>query len=72
MEKTYKLLLFFLILFVVTMIGSKVHYFLNAKIQSSNSGWSLIGYILLLFAAYAALFLGSLTALIKVNDFLAG
>ena len=72
METTYKLLLFLLLLFVVAMIGSKVHLFLNAKIQSSESGWSLLGYILLLFAAYALLFLGSLAALIKVYDFLVG
>ncbi len=70
METSYKILLFlFFFLFAITA-GIKIYLFLNNKIKSSETGWGLLGFSLLLLAILGALFFGSLYALIASYNFL--
>lgn len=70
MNDVYKFLLF-LTIFLATAIGGYfVFRFLNEKIKGENSGWALLGYILLLIAVNAILLVGGLFILIKVYSFL--
>jgi cytochrome c biogenesis protein CcdA len=66
MDSVYKLLLFLLFFICTVLLGLKMYAFLNEKIKSSDSGWQLAGYSLLLFSALGALFMGSLYALVWV------
>lgn len=70
MEPVLKLLFFLFFLLAVIFAGNKVHTLLNDKIKGSNSGWSLMGYIILLIAVYILLFCGCLLLLVKSYDFL--
>ncbi len=54
----------------MVLAGYKAYYYLNNKIEGSKTGWELLGFSLLLIAAYLILFFGGLYLLIKVYVFL--
>lgn len=70
MEAIVKLLLFLIFFLSMALAGYKAYRYLNHKIEESKSGWELLGFSLLLIAAYVILFFGGLYLLIKVYVFL--
>ncbi|MCW3073578.1 MAG: hypothetical protein JWP69_647 [Flaviaesturariibacter sp.] len=70
MDSIIRLLLFVGFFGAVALIGAKLYFLINGKIQNSQSSWGFIGYALLLFALYAALFFGSLVVFVMMYDFL--
>ena len=66
----YKLLLFFVIFALIGIAGYASFVHLNKKIKESETGWSILGYSLLLIVINAILFAAGLFVLVKSYAFL--
>jgi len=66
----YKIALSILMCGGALFAGFYVYRFLNNKINESRSGWELLLYSLLLFAACAGLFFGAFVSIAFVYNFL--
>ncbi|MDB5252410.1 MAG: hypothetical protein JWP27_1579 [Flaviaesturariibacter sp.] len=71
MDTILKILLSVAVLGWCVLAGFRVHVYLNARVQESNTWWGLAGSILLLFAAHGALFVGGLMVMLKLYQLLA-
>ena len=70
MEPVLKLILFAIVFFTMVIGFFKSYKYYNEKIIGASSGWSLVGFALLLILTCALLFVGGLYLLITVFAFL--
>jgi hypothetical protein len=70
MEPVLKLILFAIVFFAMVIGFFKSYKYYNEKIIGAGSGWSLLGFALLLILTCALLFVGGLYLLITVFVFL--
>jgi hypothetical protein len=70
MSEIYKIVLSVLVCGCALFAGFYLYRFLNNKINESRTGWELLIYSVLLFAACAALFFGAIAVFVFAYEFL--